>query len=173
MRLNKSKLLISTLAIFIIISTFTIIPAVNSQPLMEKLNLNEKIEQKLKKELLESEMLSISNNESWRINLLEIFSSYEEFLIEEFPILFAIILVLTSPILITALFVVYLIFVFGVIIDVIKNIPEYESIWQIIRVFVYIIISPFGFPFFLYYLLILWISHLLQPQSGSFTLPII
>ena len=173
MCLYKRNLIISTLTIFIIISTFTLIPAVNSQPLMEKLNLNKKIEQKLKKELLESKMLSIFSNKSWGRNLLEILSSYEKFIIAEFPILLLIILILTSPILITALFVVYLIFVFGVIIDLIKNIPEYESIWEIIRVCIYIIISPFGFPLFLYYLFILWISHLLQPRPESFSFPII
>ena len=169
MRLNKRKLLISTLTIFLIINAFTLVPAVNSQPLMKKFNLNENIEHKLKKELLESKILSISNNKSWGINLLEILISYEEALIEEFPILLAIILILTSPILITALFVAYLIFIFGVIIDLIKNIPEYESIWEIIRVFIFImilpIISPFGFLLFLNYLFILWVSFLLQPQS--------
>jgi hypothetical protein len=173
MHLNKRNLLISTLTIFIIISAFTLIPVANSQPLMEKLNLNENIEHKLKKELLESKILSISNNKSRGITSLETLISYEESLIKEFPILFLILLILASPILIPALYVVYLIFLFGVIIDLIKNIPEYESIWEIIRVFIFIIISPFGFPLFLNYLFILWISFLLQPQPESFTLPLI
>ena len=76
MHLNKRNLLISTLTIFLIISTFTLTPVANSQPLMEKLNLNENIEYKLKKEVLESEILSISNNKSWGINLIEILISY-------------------------------------------------------------------------------------------------
>jgi len=173
MHLNKRKLLISTLTIFLIINAFTLVPAANSQPLMKKFNLNENIEHKLKKEVLESKILSISNNKSWGINLLETLISYEEALVEKIPILLAIILILTSPILITALFVAYLIFIFGVIIDLIKNIPEYESIWEIIRVFIFIIISPFGFPLFLNYLFILWISSLLQPQSEPSTLPLI
>ena len=173
MRLDKRNLLISTLTIFLIISAFTLIPVANSQPLMEKLNLNENIEYKLKKELLESKILSISNNESSGITFLEILISCEESPFKEFPILFLIMLILASPILIPALFVVYLIFLFGVIIDLIKNIPEYE----IIRVFIFImilpIISPFGFLLFLNYLFILWVSFLLQPQSESFTLPLI
>jgi len=177
MHLNKRNLLISTLAIFIIISAFTLIPVANSQPLMEKLNLNKNIEYKLKKELLESRILSISNNESSGITSLETLISYEESPFKGFPILFLILLILASPILIPALFVVYLIFLFGVIIDLIKNIPEYESIWEIIRVFIFImilpIISPFGFLLFLNYLFILWVSFLLQPQSESFTLPLI
>ena len=173
MHLNKRKLLISTLTIFLIINAFTLVPAANSQPLMKKFNLNENIEHKLKKEVLESKILSISNNKSWGINLLETLISYEEALVEKIPILLAIILILTSPILITALFVAYLIFIFGVIIDLIKNIPEYESLWEIIRVFIFIIISPFGFPLFLNYLFILWISFILQPQSEKFTLPLI
>ena len=173
MHLNKRNLLISTLTIFLIISAFTLIPVANSQPLMEKLNLNENIEYKLKKEVLESKILSISNSKSWGINLLKILISYEESLIKEFPILLSIILILASPILITALFVVYLIFLFGIIIDLIENIPEYESIWEIIRVFIFIIISPFGFLLFLHYLFIMWIFFLLQPQSKSFTLPLI
>ena len=177
MRLDKRNLLISTLTIFLIISAFTLIPVANSQPLMEKLNLNENIEYKLKKELLESKILSISNNESSGITFLEILISCEESPFKEFPILFLIMLILASPILIPALFVVYLIFLFGVIIDLIKNIPEYESMWEIIRVFIFImilpIISPFGFLLFLNYLFILWVSFLLQPQSESFTLPLI
>jgi len=173
MHLNKKNLLISTLTIFLIISAFTLIPLANSQPLMEKLNLNENMEYKLKKEVLESKILSISNNKYWGINLLEILISYEESLIKGFPILLAIILILASPILITALFMVYLIFLFGTIIDLIKNIPEYESIWEIIRVFIFIIISPFGFPLFLNYLFIMWIFFILQSQPELFTLPLI
>jgi len=173
MHLKKRNLLISTLTIFIIISAFTLIPVANSQPLMEKMNLNENIECKLKKELLESKILSISNNKSWGINLLEILISYEESSINEFPILFLILLILASPILIPALFVVYLIFLFGFIIYLIGNIPEYENIWEIIRVFIFIIISPLGFPLFLHYLFVLWIFFLLKPQSESSTLPLI
>jgi len=177
MHLNKRNLLISTLTIFLVVSTFTLSPVANSQPLMEKLNLNENIEYKLRKEVLESKILSISNNKYWGINLLEILISCEESLIKEFPILFLIMLILASPILIPALFVVYLIFLFGVIIDLIENIPEYESIWEIIRVFIFMIILPFILPFgfllFLNYLFILWVSFLLQPQSESFTLPLI
>ena len=164
MRLIKRNMLISTSTIFVIISAFTIIPAANSQPLMEKLNINENIEYKLEKKVLESETLSILNNKSRWINIFEILTYCEESLIKEFPILLAIILILTSPILITALFLVYLIFIFGVIIDLIKNLPDYESIWEIIRVFIFIIISPFGFPLFLNYLFILWVSFLLQNQ---------
>jgi len=173
MHLNKRNLLISSLSIFIIVSTFTLIPTVNSQPLMEKININENIENKLKKEVLESKLLSISNKKYWGINLLKILIPQVEYVIEEFPILLSILLILASPILITALFVVYLIFIFGIIIDLIENIPECESIWEIIRVFIFIIISPFGFPLFLHYLLILWIVFLLQSQSESFTLPLI
>ena len=173
MHLNKRNLLISTLTIFLVVSAFTLIPVANSQPVMKKLNLNENIEYKLKKEVLESKILSISNSKSWGITLLEILISYEESLIKEFPILFLIMLILASPILIPALFVVYLIFLFGVIIDLIENIPEYESIWEIIRVFIFIIISPFGFPLFLNYLFIMWIFFILQSQPELFTLPLI
>ena len=123
--------------------------------------------------MLESKVLSTSDNKSWGINLIEILISYEESLIKEFPILFLILLVLASPILIPALYVVYLIFLFGIIIDLIKNIPEYESIWEIIRVFIFIIISPFGFPLFLNYLFIMWIFFILQSQPELFTLPLI
>lgn len=173
MHLNKRNLLILTLAIFIIISAFTLIPVVNSQPLMEKLNLNKNIEYKMKKEFFESRIQSISNKESSGITPLETLISYEESPFKEFPILFLILLILASPILIPALFVVYIIFLFGVIIDLIKNIPEYEDIWEIIRVFIFIIISPFGFPLFLNYLFILLVSFLLQPQLDSFTSPLI
>jgi len=173
MHRNKRKLLISTLTIFVIISTFSLIPLVTSQPLMEKLNLNENMEYKLKKEVLESKILSISNKKSWGINLLEILISNEESHIKGFPILLAIILILASPILITALFIVYLIFIFVTIIDLIKNIPESENIWEIIRVIIFIIISPFGFPLFLNYLFILWIFFILQSEPESFTLPLI
>ena len=92
MHLNKRILLISTLTIFLIISAFTLIPVANNQPLMEKLNLNENIEYKLKKELLESKILSISNNESSGITFLEILISCEESPFKEFPILFLIML---------------------------------------------------------------------------------
>ena len=173
MYVNKRNLLISILTIFLIISVFTLIPIANSQPLMEKLNLNENIEYKIKKELLESETPGISNDKSWWMNLIEVLNSDKVTIFKEYPILFLLILILTSPILITALFVAYLIFVFEIIIDLIKNIPEYESIWEIIRVLIYIIISPFGFPIFLYYIFILWIFFLLQSQSELFTLSLI
>lgn len=169
MYLNKNNLLISIIAIFLIISAFTLIPIANSQPLMEKLNLNENIEYKIKKELLESETPGISNSKSWWMNLIEVLNSDEVTIFKEYPILLLIILILVSPILIPALFVAYLIFLFEVIIDLIKNIPEYENIWEIIRAFIFIIISPFGFPLFLQYIFILWIFFLLQSQSELFT----
>ena len=163
-------LILSILTISLIISAFTLIPIANSQPLMEKLNLNENIEYKIKKELLESETPGISNDKSWWMNLIELLNSDEVTIFKEYPILLLIILILASPILIPALFVAYLIFVFEIIIDLIKNIPEYESIWEIIRVLIYIIISPFGFPLFLYYIFILWIFFLLQSQSELFNI---
>jgi len=100
MYINKRNFLISILTIFLIISAFTLIPIANSQPLMEKLNLNENIEYKIKKELLESETPGISNDKSWWINLIEVLSSKGEFIIKEYSILFLIVLILTSPILI-------------------------------------------------------------------------
>jgi len=167
MFINKRNLLISILTIFLIISAFSLIPIANSQPLMKKLNFNENIEYKLKKEFSESATLSISNKKSWWMNLIEVLNSDEVSFFKDHPILLLIIFILTSPILIPALFVAYLIFVFEIIIDLIKNIPEYESIWEIIRVLIYIIISPFGFPLFLQYIFILWIFFLLQSQPES------
>jgi hypothetical protein len=165
---KKRNLLLSTSTIFVLISAFTLIPVANSQPVMEKLNLNENIKYQLKKEILESKKLSISYKKSLIVDLNDILRAHEKYILEEFPILLLIVLILASPILIPALFIVYLIFVWSIIIDLLENIPEYESLWEILRVFVYIILSPLGFPLFLEYLIILLIFHLF-PQLTSFT----
>ena len=164
MHRKTRTMLISTSAIFLLLGIVTLHPVVSSQPLLETANLAIPEEHKLNKERVPSALGSIVTSTSWMMHLRLLLSSLEESLNEQFPLLEIIILLLASPLVIAALFVVYIVFVAGIILDLIGNIPEYESIWEVIRVIMYIIISPFGFPLFLKYIIILWIVHILQDQ---------
>ena len=165
MHRKTRTLLVSTLTLFLLGSIVTLHPVVNSQPLLETLNVDIPEEHKVNKEGVPSSLGSILSGTSRMIPLRLLLSldgvSNNGWLL----FLRIIVLLLASPVIIAALFVVYMVFVAGIILDLIGNIPEYESLWEVIRVVIYIIISPFGFPLFLKYIVVLWIIHILQDPS--------
>lgn len=159
----KKIILTSMITIFLLISTFTLIPTINSQPLMEKLNQKEQILSKFNNKIVKLHSNNIENKNSWT-DVIDIIFSFAESQTIKYSILKLIILILISPLILLALFAGYLIFIFDTIFDLIERLPDYDNILEKLRVIVIILISPFTFPIYLYYLLVLWFFHIIQTQ---------